>query len=195
MSTLRVAAVMESSRANGPGLRFVVWTQGCPLGCPGCQNPETWPAEGGALIAVDELVRRYARRPELRGLTLSGGEPFAQAEAAATLAEAVVALGGDVVTFSGYTLDELEAAGPMARRLLRATDLLIDGRYEGRSRIDGAPMLGSSNQSLRFLSGRVQATELAEVPPAEWVGGEDGALVTGVAARRFAAMLQRGGAS
>lgn len=189
MSALRVHAVMTSSRANGPGERLAVWTQGCGLACPGCQNPDTWDARAGQLVPIAQLLHQYRSRP-YRGLSLSGGEPFEQAEAAAELAEGVRALGGDVVVFTGHSLSRLRSQAG-AYRLLAATDLLIDGRWIAARAIEGRPLRASANQEAHELSGRIRRDELDQVPPVEWVGGEDGATLSGLWASRFATLLGR----
>jgi anaerobic ribonucleoside-triphosphate reductase activating protein len=157
---LRVAAQLPSTEAEGPGRRYAIWLQGCPLRCPGCCNPEMLPLEGGALVPVAELVRAViaaAGREGVEGLTLLGGEPFAQAPAAARLAEAVRGAGLGVMVFSGFTLAELEARAafePAVAALLATCDLLVDGRFE-RDRPERARrFIGSSNQVMYFLSSR-----------------------------------------
>ena len=154
--TLRVAQLVADTEAEGPGRRFALWVQGCPLRCPGCCNPEMLPPEGGATRSAAELARQVIETPGIEGLTLLGGEPFAQAAACAALARAVRAAGLSVVTFTGYTLAELRArdAEPSWAGLLAATDLLVDGRYD-RSRPERRRRwVGSANQELCFLSDR-----------------------------------------
>lgn len=85
------------------------------------------------------------------GLTLSGGEPFAQAEAMCALAEAARQMGYSVVTYTGYTLEELSVrskSDPSISRLLMAIDLLIDGKYVEAERSLTLPYRGSANQRL-----------------------------------------------
>ena len=152
--TLRVAQLIARTEAEGPGVRFAVWVQGCPLRCAGCCNPEMLAFEGGEPHEPEALAGRAARAG-VDGVTLLGGEPFAQAEACARFANAARAHGLDVMIFSGFTHAELEAredAG--ARALLGACDLLVDGRFE-RDRPDRARRwIGSTNQVMHFLSAR-----------------------------------------
>src|SRR5689334_21185334 len=105
----RVHAVEPRSRANGPGARFVVWLQGCTLGCPGCFNPATHEPGGGREVSVAELAAQLAATPGIEGLSLSGGEPMQQPAAAAALLDAARALGLSTLAFSGYTEDEIRA--------------------------------------------------------------------------------------
>lgn len=157
-SSLRVARVIADTEAEGPGRRFAVWTQGCPLRCAGCCNPEMFGEDGGAEHPVDELAAAIAATPGIDGLSLLGGEPFAQAAACARLARAVLATGRTVVVFSGYTLAELRAGDdPGWGQLLAAADLLIDGRFD-RDRPEAARRwIGSANQTVHELTGRVSA--------------------------------------
>lgn len=187
MTQVRVADVLAPSFANGPGARFVVWVQGCTLRCAGCHNPHTWTATAGRLVDVADLIRRYDTISGLRGLTLSGGEPFEQAEACATLARLVRERGGDVVVFSGHTLAELRQT-PGASALLGVTDVLVDGRYE-RDRPSRAAMRSSENQQIHLLTRAIQPEDVATVPRNEWVGGPFGGRLSGLDVRRWVAGL------
>src|SRR5579884_2845958 len=87
---LRVAQIVPCTEAEGPGRRFALWFQGCPLRCPGCCNPEMLPFEGGQALALGEVVgqlRAAAAAHGLEGITLLGGEPLAHAAGAAALAD------------------------------------------------------------------------------------------------------------
>jgi anaerobic ribonucleoside-triphosphate reductase activating protein len=153
--SLRVAQLVPRTEAEGPGHRFALWLQGCPLRCPGCCNPEMFAPERGPLLAVEELARRILATPDLEGLSLLGGEPFAQPGPAAALCERVREAGLSIMIFSGYTLAELRAmANPDVDRLLATTDLLVDGRYEKDQPDSRRRWIGSRNQVLHFLSSR-----------------------------------------
>src|SRR5436189_6366219 len=102
--TLSVAQIVPCTEAEGPGRRFALWFQGCPLRCPGCCNPEMLPFEGGTPMTVEEVVARLAESAQengLEGITLLGGEPLAHAAAGGPLAKAAHALGLNVMVFSG----------------------------------------------------------------------------------------------
>lgn len=136
---------------DGPGVRLAVFAQGCPHRCPGCHNPQTHDFTGGTLYSPDDILKRLAENPMAAGLTLSGGEPFAQAEAMCALAEAARQMGYSVVTYTGYTLEELSVrskSDPSISRLLMAIDLLIDGKYVEAERSLTLPYRGSANQRL-----------------------------------------------
>ena len=86
---LNLARTLHRSAANGPGERFVVWVQGCPLACPGCWNPDTWSFERRVVRDIDELAAEILSVEDIEGVTFTGGEPFAQARALAELARRV----------------------------------------------------------------------------------------------------------
>lgn len=151
---LRIASLVEESIVDGPGLRFVVFTQGCPHHCPGCHNPETHDMSGGRMESIERIVAMYRENPLLSGITFSGGEPFLQAGPLALLAEEIHSLGGDVITYTGFWFDELLQRDGDVQKLLDATDLLIDGPYMESLRSLDLLFRGSSNQRLLNRSAR-----------------------------------------
>lgn len=176
---LRVHAIEPRSRANGPGARFVVWLQGCSLGCPGCFNPATHDTEGGHETTVADIAAQLAKTPGIEGLSLSGGEPLQQAEAAAALLAAARRLGLSTLAFSGYTVDEIRAL-PHGAGVLEQLDVLIDGRYVASERL-AAGLRGSANQRIHLLTSRytladVEATPIAEIR----IGPAGDVVLTGV---------------
>lgn len=146
---LNVAGIVPESIVDGPGIRYAVFVQGCPHHCPGCHNPETHPFEGGTKMDTATILKELQADPLLKGVTLSGGEPFCQAEALLELAEEVHGLGKDVVTFTGFVYEELlRSPDPAVIALLRETDLLIDGPYLEEQRNIDLLFRGSGNQRL-----------------------------------------------
>lgn len=144
---LRVAGVIEESIVDGPGIRFVLFLQGCRLHCPGCQNPQTWDFNGGTLVPSDEVLARIRENPLVHGVTFSGGEPFEQAEALLPLATELKAQGYHLMAFTGYTFEQL-CEKPEARALLEKLDLLVDGPFlEAQKSLD-LRFRGSRNQRI-----------------------------------------------
>lgn len=178
MTTVRVHAIEPRSRANGPGARFVVWLQGCTLGCAGCFNPTTHDAAGGTAMTVDAITTQLAGA-RVEGLSLSGGEPLQQPEAAVALLDAARALGLSTLAFSGYTLDEIRAL-PRGDDVLARLDVLVDGRYLASERL-ATGLRGSANQRIQLLTDRYTLAEVEATPVAEIRIGRDGAVIlTGV---------------
>jgi anaerobic ribonucleoside-triphosphate reductase activating protein len=165
-----VHAVEKRSRANGPGTRYVVWVQGCTLGCPGCFNPATHPA-GGDEVEVAALAQDI-RAQAVDGVTISGGEPFEQPEALLALVSALAADGTSIIVFSGFTRGEIErlALGP---DILARLDVLVDGRYVEKRRL-ARGLRGSANQVVHILSARHRMPEIEATPVGEVVIGPDG---------------------
>ncbi len=155
---LRLAQVVPCTEAEGPGRRFAIWFQGCPLRCPGCCNPEMLPFEGGWEAEVDAIagqVEQATTSLGIEGITLLGGEPTAQAAGASELARRVRATGLSVMVFSGFTLEEIRAsADPATLDLLAQTDLLVDGPYLRERPESHRRWIGSSNQRVHALTDR-----------------------------------------
>lgn len=165
--TLRVHRFTPITKSEGPGVRACIQVQGCPIRCNGCGVPQTWSDRGGALIEVGALVDAIILGPPVEGVTFLGGEPFAQADAVATIAEAVRLQGMSVVTFTGYLREDIEnSASSGFDRLLRATDLLIDGPFDQAQLDFSRPWIGSRNQRYHFLSERYAhlASEIGNLP-------------------------------
>ena len=146
---MRIANTVSDSIVDGPGLRFTVFTQGCPHRCPGCHNPGTHDPAGGREVSVAELAAELSGNPLTDGLTLSGGEPFCQPEPLTELAKLVHGAGKDVTIFTGYTYEQLlEKQDPAVDALLAQCDLLIDGPFVMAQRNLELRFRGSENQRL-----------------------------------------------
>lgn len=149
--------IITGSLVNGPGERFVIWTQGCKLNCPGCFNPETHAVSGvGQELDEQQIIALIPKG--CRAITVSGGEPFDQAEGLSRLLQLAKKEGYEVLVYTGYTLEELqnmslEAKNEAIAQSLDLIDILIDGPYEK----DIPPVhqwTGSGNQRVHFLSVR-----------------------------------------
>jgi anaerobic ribonucleoside-triphosphate reductase activating protein len=160
---LSVAQIVPFTEAEGPGRRFALWFQGCPLRCPGCCNPEMLPFAGGTAMTVAEVleqVRGAVERHGVEGVTLLGGEPMAHAAGAAALARAVQNASLSVMVFSGYTLPEIrQFPDPAVGQLLSLTDILVDGPYVREQRETRRRWIGSANQQIHFLTDRYRADD------------------------------------
>ncbi|MCC8022269.1 MAG: anaerobic ribonucleoside-triphosphate reductase activating protein [Clostridiales bacterium] len=143
----RVSGLVNDSIVDGPGLRLAVFTQGCCHRCPGCHNPQTHALDGGYEISAEEVLDKVRRNPLLDGITLTGGEPFLQADALVPLAKGVKELGLHVMAYSGFTFDELLEQAD-TRRLLEYCDILVDGPFLLEERSLELKFRGSRNQRI-----------------------------------------------
>jgi anaerobic ribonucleoside-triphosphate reductase activating protein len=148
---LRLAGIIRESIVDGPGIRFTVFAQGCPHRCDGCHNPQTWPFEGGFETSPEKIISEMKENPLLKGLTLSGGEPFCQAAEMSVLADKAHAEGYDVVAYTGFIFEELSAKAETdssVADLLAATDILVDGRFVKEQMSYDLTFAGSKNQRI-----------------------------------------------
>jgi len=165
---LSVAQIVPFTEAEGPGVRFALWFQGCPLRCAGCCNPEMLPFSGGTptplrqvLDQLDEAVAQHG----VEGITLLGGEPTAHAAGAAALAVATQQRGLSVMVFTGFLLEELRARHePDLDTLLDHTDILVDGPYDRTQPDTRRRWIGSTNQRVHFLTSRYHFDERWDKP-------------------------------
>ena len=168
MSMLRISGIIRESVVDGPGVRFVVFTQGCPHHCPGCHNPDTHSFEGGKLVDINRIAGEISQNPLLKGVTLSGGEPFCQPGPLAELAHIVHAKGLDVMVYSGYTFEQLlkrAETEPDVQALLSETDVLVDGRFIQAEKSLLLKFRGSKNQRILDIP---QSLAKGEPIWAEW---------------------------
>lgn len=164
---LRIAGTVNDSIVDGPGIRFTVFTQGCPHHCEGCHNPQTHDFSGGTVIDTDEILEKIKANPLLDGVTFSGGEPFCQAQALAYLGRQIKALGLDVVTYTGYTFEKLLSERDKNHwgELLETTDFLIDGQFILAQKDWNIRFRGSSNQRYIDCQASLEAGNAIECEP------------------------------
>lgn len=150
---IRLSGPLEHDNiVNGYGLRAVLWTQGCPNHCPGCQNPETWDFNAGVLVDVDEVKNRLKEFKGQAGLTFCGGEPFVQPKACKEIADwCRKELGWNIWSFTGFTYELIKAEGGDKWGFLKSLDALIDGPFILAERDLTLKFRGSRNQRLLHL--------------------------------------------
>ena len=148
---IKIAGIVKESIVDGPGIRLVVFTQGCVHNWLGCHNPETRSFSAGYYMDIDKILGDIIDNPLLDGITLSGGEPFHQGKASAILANKVKEYGLSVVVYTGYTFEELVKEIDINtgwKQLLYATDILIDGRFDINKKNLLLKFRGSENQRI-----------------------------------------------
>lgn len=152
---IRVAGVVQESIVDGPGIRYVVFAQGCNHKCEGCHNHHTHSFEEGTDMDIDTIFSHIQNNPLLDGITLSGGEPFEQADVLSELAYKVKGIGLNVMTYTGYTFEQLKHQKENRKdweKLIRATDILVDGRFDKAKKRLGLRFRGSENQRIIDVS-------------------------------------------
>lgn len=161
---IRLSGPLERDNiVNGDGLRAILWTQGCPNHCKGCQNPETWDYQAGMLVEIEEVKNRLRQFKGQDGLTFCGGEPFVQAKACKEIADwARQELGWNIWSFSGFTHEVIQQYGQAPWEFLKSLDVLIDGPFMLDKRDLSLRFRGSSNQRLLHLelgTGKILSVE------------------------------------
>ncbi len=187
-TSIRIHRFLPFSYANGPGVRAVIWVQGCSLGCAGCFNPKTHPSDG-EFTSVDDLFLRIIHLDDaIEGISVSGGEPLQQYYPILTLLRRVrQETQLSVLMFTGYTWEEIQQM-PDSGTLLQSIDVLIAGRYDAAQRL-ARDLRGSANQTVHFLTDRYSATDLQNVASAEAIITADGeVIISGIDPVRVSAM-------
>ena len=160
--TLRLAGVIRESIVDGPGIRMTVFVQGCPHHCKGCHNAHTWDFDGGYNGSVARIIEEAAKDKLIKGITLSGGEPFAQAQALTELAKQARAIGLNIFCYTGYTFEYLLAHfddHPEYRELLEQCDWLVDGPFIEEQLSLMLHFRGSRNQRILDVPASLQKGE------------------------------------
>ena len=148
---IKIAGIVKESIVDGPGIRLVVFTQGCVHNCIGCHNPETHSFDEGYYININEIIEMVKGNPLLDGITFSGGDPFHQGRVCGILAKEIKKMGLNVITYTGYTYEEIINEIDINigwKELFFETDILVDGKFD----IDKKNLLlkfrGSENQRI-----------------------------------------------
>lgn len=167
---LKLSGIVEDSIVDGPGIRVTIFCQGCPHHCPGCHNPETWDFSGGTAMEEERLVQIVRSNSLCRGVTFSGGEPFAQAAGFARLARLLKAQGYEVASYSGYTFEQLLLGTPEQRALLDTIDVLIDGPFVQAEKSLELAFRGSRNQRILDVPKSLLAGKAVGITSGRWQG-------------------------
>ncbi|MFB1052050.1 anaerobic ribonucleoside-triphosphate reductase activating protein [Paraliobacillus sp. JSM ZJ581] len=149
---MKVMNILHDSVVDGEGLRTVIFFAGCPHFCKGCHNPASWNIRNGTEMTVDEVVEEAGSNP-LTDITLSGGEPFFQAEEVARVAKRLKAMGKHIWAYSGFTLEQLQQSkNPYQCELLSYCDVLVDGPFILAEKDLSLSFRGSRNQRVIDLN-------------------------------------------
>ena len=161
---IRLAADLQSdSIVDGPGLRTVIWTQGCGHHCKGCQNPQTWDFDGGGLVPIDAVLDAIDELECQSGITFSGGDPMYQPEACTKIAKYCKKKGYNIWVYTGFTYEQLlkmSKTKPIYKEFLSTIDVLVDGRFVMAERDLSILFRGSRNQRLIDVPKSLSSNEI-----------------------------------
>lgn len=161
---VKLASNLQSdSIVDGDGIRTVIWFQGCKHHCRECQNPETWSFDGGIEFDVEDIKEQIKNLKYQTGITLSGGDPFFQAPAAAEIAKFAHSIGLNVWCYTGFTYDEIINANDEKMELLKNTDVLVDGRFEIENKSLACKFRGSTNQRVIDVKKSLEKGEVVKI--------------------------------
>ena len=166
MNTVRLSGIKKHSSVNGPGVRYVLFFQGCPHRCPGCQNPETHDPAGGTERLTDDVIREILQTKYLDGLTFSGGDPLMQPQAVIEIAGTAKKAGLSLWLYTGWTYEQIinGAAGETAKEALTRLDVLVDGPFVEKLKTGRAIWRGSDNQRLIDVQRSLKENKVTELP-------------------------------
>lgn len=148
---IRISGSIQDSIVDGPSLRYVLFTQGCPHRCEGCHNPQTHDFNGGHITTTEKIMEQITSNPLTSGVTFSGGEPFSQPKPLALLAKEIKEKNYNLMCYSGYTFEELLMMSQKdedIKTILELTDILVDGRFVLAEKSLMLKFRGSKNQRL-----------------------------------------------
>ncbi|MBQ2896993.1 MAG: anaerobic ribonucleoside-triphosphate reductase activating protein [Clostridia bacterium] len=157
---MRIMDFVYSSSVDGTGFRDVLFVNYCPHHCEGCHNPESWDKANGHDITIEEAYKNLTKS-EITNVTFSGGEPFEQAEALATLADMLKQKGKTIWVYSGYTFEQL-IKDPVKLELLKLCDVLVDGRFDINQKGLNMRFKGSHNQRILDVKKSLQSGTAVE---------------------------------
>lgn len=159
--TIRMCGTEPESIVDGPGFRYVIFVQGCPHRCPGCHNPQSHDFEGGYELSIDELWEDILKSRNISGITFSGGEPFCHVEPLLEIAKRAKAAGLDLMSYSGYTYEQLTGRkDPATDDFLGMLDILVDGPFIEAQRNLELVYRGSENQRVIDMNKTREAGEI-----------------------------------
>ena len=144
---ISVLDIVEDTTVDGPGFRTAIYAAGCPNGCPGCHNPESWDIRRGRRMTTEEILSKVLA-DDFADVTFSGGDPMFQVEGFTELAQAIKQSSRkNIWCYTGYTFEQL-LNNPRKVELLHYIDVLVDGRFRMDLRDESLRFRGSSNQRI-----------------------------------------------
>lgn len=146
--TLRIHTIIDNSICDGPGIRMVLFCQGCHRHCKGCHNPGTWDSQKGFIWETDSLAKYIVDHAKTKRLTISGGEPLDQYHSVLSLINCIKAIdvSFDIALYTGFDLIDI------ASELLSKLNYIKVGCYKQELRSTTIDYIGSINQEFIDLT-------------------------------------------
>ena len=157
---LNLSGIIKESIVDGKGIRYVIFVQGCPHHCDGCQNPSTWEFKQNILIDEQKIIDDILDNAVCNGITLSGGEPFTQAKYLLPVVQKIHSLGKNVWAYTGYTFEQLIQFNDDRTELLKNINVLVDGRFILEQRDISLQFRGSKNQRVINVQKSLQEKQI-----------------------------------
>lgn len=155
-----IERILSPVHALGPGARIALWVKGCSKNCQGCMSTDLQAIDGEniAVTSLADAVLHLSKMNAIKALTISGGDPFEQADSLKEFLLIIRNSFEDILVYTGFTLEEIKqgAAGQSGIDCLQLIDVLIDGRYEIANNISECILRGSTNQKIYFLNKKVE---------------------------------------
>ena len=180
---LNIAEIIDNSYANGPGLRSVIWFQGCNLHCKGCYNKDLWPFVQKNLFTPKDLVNKMIQNENIEGITLTGGEPLLQYPSLIKFLRLTKMKGLTVVCFTGFNFNEVRES--KMKDILKYIDIIIAGPYIEELSTNKIPLVSSLNQELIFLTEEYSSKDLNAEEVVEFFIDDKEIQVTGFPTKKF----------
>lgn len=159
---LRIAGLSKESVVDGPGIRYVIFAQGCLHNCRGCHNPNTHPIDGGYLVELDEIYNDIINNKFIDGVTFSGGDPFVQIDAFIELAKRLKKHNINIMCYTGYIYEDI-IKHEKYKEILNYLDTLVDGKFILERKTLKKPYVGSDNQRIIDVQKSLKQNKIIEV--------------------------------
>ena len=170
MAKLKISGIVNDSIVDGPGLRYSLFTQGCPHNCPGCHNPQTHSFKGGKTLSLKKFKKDIISNPLLAGVTFSGGDPFSQAKALLPFAKFVKERGLELACYTGFLYEQLVSNSvPYSKELLSYIDILIDGKFVLSQKSLNLKFKGSKNQRTIDVQSSLKQNQVVLSKNEKWI--------------------------
>ena len=171
---MNIAHIEETSLIYGPGIRFVIWTQGCSIRCRGCWNKEMWSFKTKYEYSIGELITKIRNSNNIEGVTILGGEPFDQYDECLNLVEQIRKLNLTTIVYTGYEIKELKANNK--NEIFKHIDILVTGPFVENLKTSEGGLIGSTNQKIIFFTNKYNEQDLVKNNESEISIDENGKI-------------------